>query len=89
MNYIVIGTLFTKPELDADGEMIAEPVQIDGFHINTDEPVLDLPDGIQVHPVTPQFVIAGIETYHYKFESEEQARELVSDAFPSETLEDE
>jgi hypothetical protein len=88
MNYQILGTLYTRPELDAEGELITEPVQLEGFHVNTDEPIDGLVDYI-VTPTIPRVVFAGIETYHYKFDSEEQARELVPDAFPSETLEDE
>jgi len=59
-----------------------------GFHLNTTEQLEGLDDYL-VTPKTPRLVFMGYPTYHYCFESEEQARELVPDAFPSETLEDE
>jgi hypothetical protein len=69
MNYQILGTLYTRPELDADGELLSEPVQLEGFHVNSDEPFVGL-DQYKVTPVTPQFVIAGIETFFYTFPDE-------------------
>lgn len=52
----------------ADGE--AQPL-LTGWHVNSDVYIVGL-DGYRVHPAAPYNVIAGADTYYYRFDDEAQ-----------------
>jgi hypothetical protein len=88
MNYDLLKTLYTPVITDDEGEVISGGEALDGFHLNTTEPLEGL-DSYQFTPTVPRQVFAGTETYFYAFESETQAKELVPEAFPDETVDTE
>lgn len=51
------------------------PVALDGWHVNTLQPIVDAEQYL-VAPNTPKFGVLGVpnnEVYHYRFESQNQA----------------
>lgn len=80
MTYDLLGVLYTQPVLDDEGEILEEATPLQGWHLNTTEPLEGL-DEYLVTPTVPRRVFAGVNTYFYIFESEAQCRELVPDAF--------
>ncbi|WP_298235921.1 hypothetical protein [uncultured Azohydromonas sp.] len=71
------------PDLDIIGLLCAitgdTAVQLAGWHINSTAPLPGL--GLyEVTPKAPQRVFAGVQTHFYRFESREQAEELLATA---------
>lgn len=66
-----------------------EPIftAVEGYHIDS---IIDHPElaEYKVVPNSPQHKFAGAETYHYRFADEQEARELLPQAFP-ENVQDE
>jgi len=81
MHYDILGKLYTPSELDEEGNIIKQGEALEGFHINTTKQLEGL-DQYLVTPTIPRVVFAGVTTHFYSFESEEQAKELVPEAFP-------
>ena len=70
MSLYIIGTIYN---LSGDGETSAP---VDGWHVNSTELLADIED-YRIEPATPKFVFMGVGTYCYKFDSEQQAKELL------------
>jgi hypothetical protein len=79
MDINILGTITRT--IPTDDPEVFETIELAGFHINTTSPLVGAED-YQVFPEVPYNVFAGVDTYFYSFESEEQARQLVPNAFP-------
>jgi hypothetical protein len=89
MYYDLVGPLYNRDgTYNEEGEILTPATLIPGFHVNTTEKLEGLDDYL-VTPNDHRPIFSGYLTFHYTFDSEEHARELVPDAFLSETLEDE
>ena len=73
MNIDIIGTIYNLDFTDPEN-VITTP--LDGYHVNTTEPVEGL-EAYLVEPTVPRRVFAGHATYCYKFENEVEARRLL------------
>ena len=72
------GTMLTNSE----GDEYPEFAPIPGYHINSTEAVPEW-EQYQVFPSGAYHcVFAGVETYCYRFEDEQQAQELAPHLFP-------
>jgi hypothetical protein len=69
----IIGTIYDIDRTDPENP-VSTP--LDGFHINTTQPLQGLDDYL-VEPEVPQQVFAGVVTYHYRFDNEQQAKDLI------------
>lgn len=64
-----IGKMFTSAEFNELGEIITPAVEMDGWHVNSTEVVLDW-SANRVNPVTPRRAFAGVDTFFYTFKDE-------------------
>lgn len=73
----IIGKLYTPSVLDAEGNVLIEPILQEGFHINSTQKLLGL-DQHLVTPENPRRTFAGVSTWFYTFDSEEQVKDLLN-----------
>lgn len=75
MNLDIIGKIYSIDDTDP-GKPVATP--LDGWHVNTTAPVSEW-EHWRVEPSHKTRVFAGVATYCYKFDSEEQFNEVNHD----------
>lgn len=63
-----IGTLYDQPVLDANGNITEQPLELDGWHVNTTHPVTGW-DAYRATPTAPRRVFGGVDTIFYTFAS--------------------
>ena len=86
MNYDIIGILYAdtgQTVTDEEGNEYPEMQPIQGFHVNTDQPISGAEDYVVV-PTTPRRVFAGIETFFYAFPDEDIFAEFAPELYPVE-----
>ena len=69
----IIGKIYDIDNTDPENPTVTE---LAGWHVNSSEPIAGLDDYI-VMPTIPRRVFAGVKTYCYRFDSEEQANTLL------------
>ena len=72
MSLVIIGKLY-KISGDEENPTVTE---LDGWHVNSTEPVAEWEQWLIPH-VPPRPVFSGVDTYCYKFDSEEQFKALL------------
>lgn len=70
----VVGYIPQIDNSDPDDPVIT---WLPGWHINSAAPLYGL-DDYSVTPTVPHQVLAGVPTYHYRFDDEEQAKMLLN-----------
>ena len=70
----IIGKIQTIDNTDLDNPVITE---LEGWHVNTTQKLAGL-DAYEVFPEVPYRVVSGATTYSYRFDSEQQAKELLN-----------
>lgn len=76
-----LGTLYTAPVVDSNGNITTQPTAIEGYHVNSTQAVAEWAS-YEITPLTPCVVFAGVTTYFYKFASQsayQTALELIND----------
>ena len=74
MSLYIAGILYDIDNTDAENSLVTE---LDGWHVNSTEKLEGLDDYL-VTPTVPKVVFSGVQTYHYRFDSEQQAVELLN-----------
>ena len=69
----IIGKLYDIDSTDPENPTVTELL---GWHVNSTEPLSGL-EYYAVSPATPRRVFMGVNTYCYKFDNEQQAKELL------------
>lgn len=72
MSLDIIGKMYNVTG-DPENPTVTE---LEGWHVNSTEQI----DGLEqyaVTPTVPKQVFAGVDTYCYRFDSEQQAKELL------------
>lgn len=74
MNLTIIGKIYNIDNTNPDNPVITE---LAGYHVNTTQKLQGL-DEYLVSPTIPHRVFAGMKTYFYTFESENQCKQLLN-----------
>ena len=74
MSLYIAGILHDIDNTDPENPVITE---LDGFFVNSTEKLAGLDDYL-VTPAVPKVVFSGVQTYHYRFDSEQEAKTLLN-----------
>lgn len=67
----VLGLLYPEPETDENGDAIANPNPILGYHVNTTQSIAEFKQ-FEIKPKVPMSAVGGVKTFYYKFSNKEQ-----------------
>ena len=74
MSLYITGILYDIDSTDTENPVVTE---LSGWHVNSTEKLEGLDDYL-VTPAVPKVVFSGVATHHYRFDSEQQAIELLN-----------
>ena len=75
MSLYIAGILHDIDNTDPENPVVTE---LSGWHVNSTEKLAGMDDYL-VTPAVPKVVFSGVETWFYRFESEQQAVELLTE----------
>ena len=73
MSLYIAGPLYDIDNTDPENPVVTE---LSGWHVNSTQKLEGLDDYL-VTPTVPKVVFSGVDTWFYRFESEQQAVELL------------